>query len=82
MLIAAAAVSNISMTDFLLNAARKAAETVLAEYRQITLNQESKGSDSIDLTPFSTQIEYWILNADAFTTGRTERFCLHNSTMP
>ena len=40
MLIAAAAVSNISMTDFLLNAARKAAETVLAEANQIKLNQQ------------------------------------------
>jgi len=40
MLVAAAAVSNISMTDFLLNAARKAAEVVLAESRQITLNQQ------------------------------------------
>lgn len=40
MLIAAAAVSNISMTDFLLNAARKAAEAVLAESRQITLSQQ------------------------------------------
>lgn len=40
MLIAAAAVSNISMTDFLLTAGRKAAELVLAESRQITLNQQ------------------------------------------
>ena len=40
MLIAAAAVSNISMTDFLLAAGRKAAELVLAESRQITLNQQ------------------------------------------
>ena len=40
MLVAAAAVSNISMTDFLLNAARKAAEVVLAESHQITLNQQ------------------------------------------
>lgn len=40
MLIAAAAVSNISMTDFLLNAARKAAEQVLAESRQLTLSQQ------------------------------------------
>lgn len=40
MVIAAAAVSNVSMTDFLLNAARKAAEQVLSESRQITLNQQ------------------------------------------
>ncbi len=40
MLVAAAAVSNISMTDFLLNAARKAAESVLAESRHISLNQQ------------------------------------------
>ena len=40
MLIAAAAVSNISMTDFLLNSARKAAEAVLAEAHQIKLNQQ------------------------------------------
>lgn len=40
MLTAAAAVSNVSMTNFLLAAGRKAAELVLAESRHITLNQQ------------------------------------------
>ena len=56
MLVAAAAVSNISMTDFLLNAARKAAEVVLADSRQITLNQQEwdRFMDLLDNPPPTT----------------------------
>lgn len=39
LLMSAAALTNQTMTDFLLNAGRKAAEQILAESRRITLNQ-------------------------------------------